>query len=128
MKICSNPLSLFSCVGKALSFVFSHFHPFLKCSDCYTCFTLFYTPIRLTSIIIFVLHTFCTSPFPRRRFNPIQARLFLSSCGRGRGHIVPPIENHVLLVLTAYYQIFLKVCSKLDHMTHFCFDGNGFMC
>ena len=35
--------------------------------------------------------------------NPIQARLFfLSSCGQG-GHILPPFENHVPLVPTAYY-------------------------
>ena len=33
--------------------------------------------------------------------NPIQARLFLSSCGRG-GTLCPPFENHVPLVLTAY--------------------------
>ena len=35
------------------------------------------------------------------RVNPIQARLFWSSCGQG-AHCAP-FENHVPLVLTAYY-------------------------
>ena len=43
---------------------------------------------------------------------------------------MPPFENHVPLVLTAYCSVFLKACPKLDHMymTHFCFHGNHFRC
>ena len=41
---------------------------------------------------------------------------------------MPPFENHVPLVLTAYYKLFLKVCPKLDPMTHFDFHGNCFRC
>ena len=39
---------------------------------------------------------------------------------------MPPFENHVPLVLTAYYYVFLKACPKLYHMTHFGFHGNHF--
>ena len=54
--------------------------------------------------------------------NPIQTRLFFAPVARG--HIVPSFENHVPLVLTAYYKVFLKACQKLHHMTHFGFHGN----
>ena len=60
-------------------------------------------------------------------FNPTQARLFLELVAMGR-HIVPPSENHVPLILTPYCLIFLKVCSMLDHLTHFGFHGNRFKC
>ena len=47
----------------------------------------------------------------------------------GGGHIVPPFGNHVSLVLlTTYCLVFLKVCPKLDHMTHFRFHGHRFKC
>ena len=32
---------------------------------------------------------------------------------------MPPFENHVPLVLTACYLVFLKACPKRDHMIHF---------
>ena len=41
---------------------------------------------------------------------------------------MPPFENHVPLVLTASYFVFLKARPKLDHMTHFGFHGNRFRC
>ena len=41
-----------------------------------------------------------------------------------KGYIVPPLENHVPLVLTAYCFVFLKDCPKLDQMTHFRFYRN----
>ena len=41
-----------------------------------------------------------------------------------RGYIVPPFENHVPLVLTAYCKVFLKACPKIDHRTDFGFHGN----
>ena len=41
---------------------------------------------------------------------------------------MPPFENHVPLVLTAYCWVFLKACPKLDHMTHFGFHGNHVRC
>ena len=59
--------------------------------------------------------------------NPIQGRLFFELLRPG-GHIVLPFENHVPLVLTAYCEVFLKACPKLDHMTHFGFHGNWFRC
>ena len=58
-----------------------------------------------------------------RNINPIQARLFIFAPA-ARGHFVPPFENHVPLVLTAYFSVFLKACPKLNHMTHFGFHGN----
>ena len=78
----------------------------------------------------------CSKLFLSMVFNPIQARLFLGSCGQGGtlcplrpgGHIVPPFENHVPLVLTAYCKVFLKACPMLDHMTHFGFHGNYVKC
>ena len=41
---------------------------------------------------------------------------------------MPPFENDVPLVLTAYYYVFLKACPKLDRMTHFGSHGNWFRC
>ena len=41
---------------------------------------------------------------------------------------MPPFENDVPLVLTAYYYVFLKACPKLDHMAHFGLHGNCFRC
>ena len=41
---------------------------------------------------------------------------------------MPPVENRVPLVLTAYRQVFLKACPKLDHITHFGFHGNHVKC
>ena len=59
--------------------------------------------------------------------NHIQARLFGVPVAR-EGHIVPPFENHVPLVLATYYSVSLKACPKLDHMTHFGFHGNHVRC
>ena len=56
----------------------------------------------------------------------IQARLFFAPVAWG--HIVPPFENHVPLVITAYYLVLLKAGPKLDHMTRFSFHGNHFRC
>ena len=58
--------------------------------------------------------------------NPFQARLFWSS--GGLGHNVAPFENHVSLVLIAYYYVFLNACPKLDHMTHLGVQENRFRC
>ena len=58
--------------------------------------------------------------------DPIQARPFFAPVARG--HIVPPIENQIPLLLTAYYYIFLKACPKLDHMTQFRFHSKTIKC
>ena len=50
----------------------------------------------------------------------------MSSCGQG-AHC-PPFENLVTLLLTAYYEVFLKACPKFDHMTQFGFHGNRVWC
>ena len=39
------------------------------------------------------------------------------------GHIVPPFENHVPLILTANYLVVLQASPKLDLMTHLGFQG-----
>ena len=41
---------------------------------------------------------------------------------------MPLFENHVPLVLRPYNLVFLKVCPKLGHMTHFGFHGNRLKC
>ena len=97
---------------------------FIPCM--YVCACILAMRFDITAPIA-ILHHRRTNILPGKVLNPIQARLFWSSCGQG-GHIVPPLENHVPLVLTAYCKVSLKACPKLDHMTHFGFHGNCFRC
>ena len=61
--------------------------------------------------------------------NPILAMLFSLFCSCCQGaHCATSFENYVALVLAAYYQVFLKACRKLDHMTHLGFHGARFRC
>ena len=55
---------------------------------------------------------------------PYRGQTFFGARVAREGHIVPPFENHVPLVLTPYCLVFLKACPKLNHMTHFGFHGN----
>ena len=62
-----------------------------------------------------------------KRFNPIQARLFLSSCGQG-GHIMPPFRKPCYSCTNSLLLSFFKNLSKTWSHDTFWFPWQPFRC